>query len=78
KEARPRKPPTFPKNRDPEHDKRIPATACDRIPMPVLHTLAEAMTFMEQLCAIAQDAEVVARAEQLRDMIDDALFFHGS
>ncbi|MBO9768253.1 MULTISPECIES: hypothetical protein [Xanthomonas] len=46
--------------------------------MPVLHTLAEAMTFMEQLCAIAQDAEVVARAEQLRDMIDDALFFYGS
>ncbi|BBJ98671.1 MULTISPECIES: hypothetical protein [Xanthomonas] len=46
--------------------------------MPVLHTLAEAMTFMEQLCAVAQGVDVVARAEQLRGMIDDALFFHGS
>ncbi|MBV6808246.1 MULTISPECIES: hypothetical protein, partial [Xanthomonas] len=78
KEARPRKPPTFPKNHDPERGERAPAPARGRIPMPVLHTLAEAMTFMEQLCAVAQGVDVVARAEQLRGMIDDALFFHGS
>lgn len=45
--------------------------------MPVLHTLAEAMAFMGHVCATSGDPELVARAEQLHGLIDDALFFHG-
>lgn len=45
--------------------------------MPVLHTLAEAMTFMAHVCAHSGDPYLVARAEQLHGQIDDALFFYG-
>ncbi|CAZ15912.1 hypothetical protein XALp_3193 (plasmid) [Xanthomonas albilineans] len=48
-----------------------------KIPMPVLHTLAKAMSLMEYVCATSDDIDLVTRSEQLHGLIDDALFFHG-
>ncbi len=79
KEARLRKPATFPKKIEPpERAECVPvAPTRSKIPMPVLHTLAKAMSLMEYVCATSDDIDLVTRSEQLHGLIDDALFFHG-